>query len=684
MQIQRLQIVNFRAIEEVDIEFSARVNVIVGPNAIGKTTLLEALRATKALTSARTPNEAGQTLFSLGASSPHAPQLLNTGAITRDPTRPATLRVTYRLSQEELEWIKSNISQISRGIVQARHGQAFASQTTLLTYLASSAGLAELKSVSEDVSRALSELQSQGGTCGVKLSFSSVTGIDVLEGGLAAALVAALDQRHPPSKTCFSYFPADRALPQGEQPIQIGIADAQNQLESHNSQPQLKYARLKNALFGATLMPEDGDIKADFEEIYSGILKGRRLVGFGVSHVGLISIRVEDTETGKQFDIDAMSSGEKGLILTSLLIKRSLVNHGVVLIDEPELHLNPAVCKDLLNFFIESYAKRKDLQFIVCSHSPEILSSAIDHPECTLYHLASERLLTKVRTHDQDVIAEALRHLGTSEGEGLLFRGTIFVEGPDDVAILEAGFGETIRRYKPRDLGGRAEIEKQIGLLQKAEANGREMSLRAFIFDRDDAPTTLQSTSRVRILQWSRRCFENYLIDLDILADICMDADYVKNKVGSIGELQNLLRQLAAKQLDEIAARSVYQRMNYESPGLRREDVRGATLEQVASNLYARIEKVKAQLSSLEKSSWIQTFLADVMAERAKLTETWDLKWIQDCDGKRLFADLHNHVQPKHGGARYMKIRVVQEMRVRGTDAWRALKQQLEELLKPD
>jgi hypothetical protein len=48
-----------------------------------------------------------------------------------------------------------------------------------------------------------------------------------------------------------------------------------------------------------------------------------------------------------------MSSGEKGLILTFLLISHSVAQDGIIMIDEPELHLNPAVCKILLQFLID-------------------------------------------------------------------------------------------------------------------------------------------------------------------------------------------------------------------------------------------------------------------------------------------------------------------------------------------
>ena len=57
MWLKSIAIKNFRTIENLSISFDERANVIVGPNAIGKTTLLEAIRLAKAALAPRTVNE---------------------------------------------------------------------------------------------------------------------------------------------------------------------------------------------------------------------------------------------------------------------------------------------------------------------------------------------------------------------------------------------------------------------------------------------------------------------------------------------------------------------------------------------------------------------------------------------------------------------------------------------------
>jgi len=42
MRLQHLSIHNFRALEDINVTFRGLADVIVGPNAVGKTTILEA------------------------------------------------------------------------------------------------------------------------------------------------------------------------------------------------------------------------------------------------------------------------------------------------------------------------------------------------------------------------------------------------------------------------------------------------------------------------------------------------------------------------------------------------------------------------------------------------------------------------------------------------------------------
>ncbi|PDT64733.1 hypothetical protein CO683_36280 [Bradyrhizobium ottawaense] len=132
----------------------------------------------------------------------------------------------------------------------------------------------------------------------------------------------------------------------------------------------------------------------------------------------------EDIATKRLIELDSLSSGEKNIALPFLIVARSVAEGGIALFDEPELYLNPAVSRELLSFVMTRYSKPRDIQFVMCTHSPEILSGAFADEECTLLHLKSSTDLTKVGKRAIDEYSDALARLGTSVGESLLYEGT--------------------------------------------------------------------------------------------------------------------------------------------------------------------------------------------------------------------------------------------------------------------
>lgn len=429
MRLKHLRIENFRAINKVDVTFEDPVAVIVGPNAIGKTTILEAIRMAKAILAPRTQNEATQVLVSMGAVMPYAPQAVRTEALMQNQAEPLLVHCRYELTPTELGILAENLESIALDLALASVGQTFVNQGQLAQFLATPMGstaLQQAKQVVRDGFDTVSKTRS----CRLNLKIDSQTGATG-EAFVEQAFIAFLDRSHPPATTLFSYFPADRALPPGEQPIQLGSQDAAAQVESHNSQAQTKYLRLKNAIFGTVVASNTGreEVLHDFSKIFDGVLAGRSISEVGVNNYGLLSVRVRDDATGRVFDLDSMSSGEKGLILTFFLISRSIAEGGLILLDEPELHLNPSVCRILLSFLVREYIAPKHAQAIICSHSPEVLSSALDIDGCSLYHMVSDSDLRLFRPSDEIEISNALSRLGTSHIESLLYKGTLFVEG---------------------------------------------------------------------------------------------------------------------------------------------------------------------------------------------------------------------------------------------------------------
>jgi hypothetical protein len=106
-----------------------------------------------------------------------------------------------------------------------------------------------------------------------------------------------------------------------------------------------------------------------------------------------------------------------------------------------------------------------------------------------------------------------------------------------------------------RRQGGRQNIEETVQRLQSLEKRGETVDLIFLIFDRDDKPTSLESTSKVKLLQWQRHCLENYLLDLDVITELLKKPEIAREPIKNTGQVEKLLREIAFSQIDEIGSR---------------------------------------------------------------------------------------------------------------------------------
>ena len=679
LRLVRLSIDNFRSLNGISVDFDKSVNVIVGPNATGKTTVLIAIRLAKALLAPRTQNEGMQALMQLGAIATHLNNQLIPSALTRDPTRPIRVNCTYAVSTQEVENVVALETQLISRIAQQSLGQNFLDPIQLATFLASPLGIQAKGQATQTLRAELDRLKSDR-----KISLNLT--IDFQQGGISGEyplqqlVMTVLDGLNSPERTLFSYFPAERALPHGDQQVQMGVAETQQQLESHNSQPSLKYQRLKQSIFTTIVRNKEGRqvLEAQFESIFKRILRGRTLGEAGINAIGMLSIPIGDENETRFFDIDGLSSGEKGLILLCLNMQQSVAEHGIALLDEPDLHLNTTVCKDLFDVLISDFALAKGIQLFICSHSSEILGGALNHPSSALYHLRQNGTLVLVREQDQGEIRDALARLGSSRSEALLYQGTLSVEGPHDAEILRASFGSLLRRTLIKQLGGRANIEADIEALQKAEERGDDVGRQLFLFDLDRSITALKSKGSVKVEQLSRYCIENYLLDPDVLTEISRDEGFAINGQKSVSDMYTHLKQAAFSQISELAARSAFQALGLERV---RFDMAFARIEDSAFagyNLQQQIDGIRSLLPNE------QTFQAQFCAEHRRkydeIRSLWETDWIKQANGKKVFEDLRRLGIFK-GDILKLKKKVAAEIRVNETQSWHDLKNHLVSLV---
>lgn len=121
---------------------------------------------------------------------------------------------------------------------------------------------------------------------------------------------------------------------------------------------------------------EDMTMKEVNEKLSNEINDIFKILDLDVKFIGLSKDETSTpmfTNSSKvEFDINALSSGEKQLFLRTLSIKMLEPENSIILIDEPEISLHPKWQQRI----IEIYKKiGKNNQIIVATHSPHILGS---------------------------------------------------------------------------------------------------------------------------------------------------------------------------------------------------------------------------------------------------------------------------------------------------------------------
>jgi hypothetical protein len=609
----------------------------------------------------------------MGAMSPHT-RAIQFSSLLGDTTKQLDIQLILGLNDEELNAAAESNGRLA--LLHVRNTLAVPStqdDLSLVQYLSSPQGQKLVAQAQTEINEELDRLR-QTKVLEIHLimdpSRQQIRGTNLF----SQEVLKLLDEMLPPALASISYFPADRAMPMGETNIQIGSADSQHQLQSHLSHPNLKYNRLKQFIINQTLLsPRDKtNIQTDFALIFDSLLVGKTLKEFRISEHGLLSVRIEEQATGKSFDIDQMSSGEKGLILQFLLMRRAIRKGGIALIDEPELHLNPAVCKQLLPFVMSNVCQFNEIQALICTHSPEILADAFEDQKCQLLHLRSGSDLSSVFPHDKTELFEALRRLGATTGDVLFSRGSLFVEGPHDAEILEAAFPTRVSGYKITPLRGRTEVEKEIRTLQSAEAEHKLNNKQLFIFDRDSVPTGLVSSDLVRLLQWDRYCFENYLLDSDVIYDVCKDARSA-NPPESRGSLRQLMKETAFSQLNNNAARFTYSFLEPKNAGFRPKEIEPCnSFREMATVLVARLLDIRTEVSDIQEEEWKQRFVDACEVKYEELKAIWEEKWQSECDGKKVLSYLHSNFKMNISALEF-KRRIALIMATQASENWRVV-----------
>jgi hypothetical protein len=261
-------------------------------------------------------------------------------------------------------------------------------------------------------------------------------------------------------------------------------------------------------------------------ELFEVFFPDKKFLGPRPTADGSLSFPVQ-TSNGREHDLDELSSGEKEILYGYLRIRRSAPRSSIILLDEPELHLNPRLIQGLPEFYRKHLGEALQNQLWLVTHSDALIREAVGKPGFNVFHMlpcgsdstAPSQLRSLKVNGDLDVaLADLVGDLAAYRPGG---KGVIFEGGGDsdfDKTVVGTLFATELRGINLMSGSNKVRVRALHEILSRAHASGDLPTKFFAITDKDSDES--EETEAVNWHQWDVYHIENYLLDSDIICGL--------------------------------------------------------------------------------------------------------------------------------------------------------------------
>ncbi len=132
--------------------------------------------------------------------------------------------------------------------------------------------------------------------------------------------------------------------------------------------------------------PSPYPLSSTLKELFEAFFPEKTFLGPQPTTDGSLAFPVI-TPTGTEHDLDELSSGEKEILYGYLRIRSSAPRDSIILLDEPELHLNPRLIRGLPEFYRKHLGEALHNQLWLVTHSDALIREAVGKPGFNVFHM---------------------------------------------------------------------------------------------------------------------------------------------------------------------------------------------------------------------------------------------------------------------------------------------------------
>jgi hypothetical protein len=304
-----------------------------------------------------------------------------------------------------------------------------------------------------------------------------------------------------------------------------------------------------------------GDLNNTLSELFSTFFPGKTFLGPEPTPEGQILFNVK-TDTGAIHDINDLSSGEKEVLYGYLRLRNAAPRNSVLLIDEPELHLNPRLLQGLPQFYHKFLGQALGSQLWLVTHSDTLLRQIVGQAEFKVFHMQPPGEAQLNQAKEVRASKEVERLVIDLVGDLAAYRPgakIVILEGGGDsdfdVRLLGALFSDFQARVNLISGGNKQRVRELHSLLENVRSSGSIAGQFYSIADRDFAEE-LESQSG-RVLTWDRFHIENYLLEPEYIHFALRDLSTSGAKLSSAEVIDLALRDSARQTLPSLVRHHV-------------------------------------------------------------------------------------------------------------------------------
>ncbi|MBF6190569.1 AAA family ATPase [Nocardia beijingensis] len=530
MYFRSLRIENFRGIRLFEVNNLSDFVMVAGPNGCGKSCVFDAIRLLKSVYGGYQVNE-WHHFFSelqIDINNPaHVKRLF------RDPSLPIRIVATVELPVEEREYVRAHADEILEPWLWMMETGQDVSYRRFAHMVMASPDPVRVDLVKQRVRETMPSLLEALDRPTSEIGITIEPGKNLIESipNIAAALVFATYD--PGNIGVIEYHSASRAYNRET----VGGIDLNTQnFEDQRRQSSLynwqnKYTNIKTELAATYLRGlvareasqdlNETTVNDTIKEMFNQFFPDKEYLGVLPETGGGLTFPVR-LKSGETHDINELSSGEKEIVYGYLRLRNSAPKFSTVLLDEPELHLNPGLLRGLVQFYHQHLGKEQQNQLWLVTHSDALLRQAVSSGEgFSVYHMtpmgaaesASDNQAIPVLA-DDDLKKATIAIVGDLASFKPTGRIVIVEGGGDsefDASVLERLAPEFAARVNIVSGGDKTRVKALYDTLEKSGdkfgSAGRFFAIVDRDFEQDETP------QNARTLNWNVYHIENYLLN---------------------------------------------------------------------------------------------------------------------------------------------------------------------------